>query len=42
MTVKRTSVFENALIWFGAGVSLAEIMTGTFLAPLGSLRDCCR
>ena len=35
MTVKRTSVFENALIWFGAGVSLAEIMTGTFLAPLG-------
>ena len=35
MTGKRTSVFENALIWFGAGVSLAEIMTGTFLAPLG-------
>lgn len=35
MTEKRTSIFDNALIWFGAGVSLAEILTGTFLAPLG-------
>lgn len=35
MSEKRTSIFENSLIWFGAGVSLAEIMTGTFLAPLG-------
>ena len=35
MQEKRTTIFENALIWFGAGVSLAEIMTGTFLAPLG-------
>ncbi len=33
--MKRTSVFENGLIWFGAGVSLAEIITGTYLAPLG-------
>lgn len=32
---KRTSVFENGLIWFGAGVSIAEIMTGTYFAPLG-------
>ncbi|WP_410497629.1 putative hydroxymethylpyrimidine transporter CytX [Chitinibacter sp. S2-10] len=24
-----------ALLWFGAAVSLAEILTGTFLAPLG-------
>ena len=32
---KRTSVFENGLIWFGAGVSLAEILTGTYFAPLG-------
>lgn len=32
---KRTSVFENGLIWFGAGVSIAEIVTGTYLAPLG-------
>lgn len=35
MGEKRTSIFDNALIWFGAGVSLAEILTGTFLAPLG-------
>ncbi|MBO5551500.1 MAG: cytosine permease, partial [Lachnospiraceae bacterium] len=33
-----TSVFENALIWFGAGVSLAEIQTGTYLASLGFLK----
>lgn len=31
----RTSVFDNALIWFGAGVSIAEILTGTYFAPLG-------
>lgn len=35
METKRTSVFENGLIWFGAGVSIAEILTGTYLAPLG-------
>ena len=35
MEEKRTSVFENGLIWFGAGVSIAEILTGTYLAPLG-------
>lgn len=32
---KRTSVFSNGLIWFGAGVSIAEILTGTYFAPLG-------
>ncbi len=32
---KQTSLFENGLIWFGAGVSIAEIMTGCYLAPLG-------
>ena len=32
---KRTSLFENGLIWFGAGVSIAEILTGTYIAPLG-------
>ena len=32
---KKTSVFSNSLIWFGAGVSLAEILTGTYFAPLG-------
>lgn len=35
MEAKRTSVFENGLIWFGAGVSIAEILTGTYFAPLG-------
>ncbi len=35
MTEKKTSLFENGLIWFGAGVSLAEILTGTYFAPLG-------
>ena len=32
---KKTSVVSNALIWFGAGVSIAEILTGTYFAPLG-------
>jgi len=32
---KKTSLFDNGLIWFGAGVSIAEILTGTYLAPLG-------
>ena len=27
--MKKTSTFQNGLIWFGAGVSLAEILTGT-------------
>ncbi|MDD6154173.1 MAG: putative hydroxymethylpyrimidine transporter CytX [Eubacteriales bacterium] len=35
MENKRTSVFENGLIWFGAGVSIAEMLTGTYFAPLG-------
>ncbi|MFR6259091.1 MAG: cytosine permease, partial [Anaerovoracaceae bacterium] len=35
---KGTSLFENGLIWFGAGVSLAEIITGTYLASLGFAR----
>ena len=35
MEERRTSVFENGLIWFGAAVSIAEIMTGTYIAPLG-------
>lgn len=32
---KKTSTFSNALIWFGAGVSIAEILTGTYFAGLG-------
>jgi purine-cytosine permease-like protein len=35
MSRKKTSLFDNGLIWFGAGVSLAEILTGTYIAPLG-------
>lgn len=35
MEEKRTSLFDNGLIWFGAGVSIAEILTGTYFAPLG-------
>lgn len=35
MKDKKTSLFANALIWFGAGVSIAEILTGTYFAPLG-------
>lgn len=27
--------FQSALVWFGAGVSIAEILTGTYFAPLG-------
>ena len=36
--MKKISTFQNALIWFGAGVSLAEILTGTSFAPLGMAR----
>jgi len=29
------SAGRSALIWFGAAVSIAEILTGTYFAPLG-------
>lgn len=35
---KKTSVFENSLIWFGAAVSIAEILTGTYFVSLGFLK----
>ncbi len=35
MTDNKTNLFENGLVWFGAGVSIAEILTGMALAPLG-------
>nr|WP_270363098.1 putative hydroxymethylpyrimidine transporter CytX [Eubacterium ramulus] len=35
MMEKRTSLLENGLIWFGAGVSIAEILTGTYFSSLG-------
>ncbi|MBP3912868.1 MAG: cytosine permease, partial [Lachnospiraceae bacterium] len=35
MMKNKTSVRANALIWFGAGVSIAEILTGTYFSTLG-------
>ena len=32
------TVFGSALIWFGAAVSIAEILTGSLIAPLGFSR----
>ena len=32
---RKLSAASSGLIWFGAGVSVVEILTGTFLAPLG-------
>ena len=34
MEERRTSVFENGLIWFGAAVSIAEILTGAYFAQI--------
>jgi putative hydroxymethylpyrimidine transporter CytX len=31
----KVSAFSQVLLWFGAAVSIAEIITGTLLAPLG-------
>ena len=35
MEQKKTSTLSNGLIWFGAGVSIAEILTGTYFGELG-------
>lgn len=35
MVKEKTSVLSNGMIWFGAAVSIAEIMTGALIAPLG-------
>ena len=35
---RKTSAFSNGLLWFGAGISIAEILTGMRLAPLGVVR----
>lgn len=35
MEGRKTSLFENGLIWFGAGISIAEILTGTYFSTLG-------
>lgn len=36
--IEKRSTAQNALIWFGAAVSIAEIYTGTLIAPLGLAR----
>lgn len=33
--MKRKKVLEDSLIWFGAAVSIAEIITGTYFSALG-------
>lgn len=35
---RKTSAFSNGLLWFGAEISIAEILTGMLLAPLGFVR----
>ena len=34
----KENMWGHSLIWFGAAVSIAEIMTGALLAPLGMWR----
>lgn len=36
--MEKESMWGHSLIWFGAAVSIAEIMTGAMLAPLGFWR----
>jgi putative hydroxymethylpyrimidine transporter CytX len=37
-STERTSSLSQALLWFGAAVSIAEILTGALLAPLGLVK----
>jgi len=38
MKGQKTSVLNNGLLWFGAAVSIAEILAGTYLSTLGFAR----
>jgi putative hydroxymethylpyrimidine transporter CytX len=38
MNGQKTSTLSSVLLWFGAAVSIAEIMTGAVFAPLGMWR----
>ncbi len=38
MKSEKTSLLGNGLLWFGAAISIAEILTGTFIAPLGFVK----
>ncbi len=33
--MRRTSVLSNMAVWLGASISVAEIMSGAYIAPLG-------
>ena len=35
MTEEKTSTVSNSWLWLGAAISISEILTGTFIAPLG-------
>lgn len=35
---EKVSIFSQVLLWFGAAVSIAEIITGALIAPLGLSR----
>ena len=34
-STQGTTLWENGLLWFGAALSIAEIQTGSYFAPLG-------
>jgi putative hydroxymethylpyrimidine transporter CytX len=41
MERSKDNIFSTTLIMFGSAISIAEILTGTFLAPLGFSRALC-
>ena len=41
MSTSTISPFNISLLWFGTAISIAEIMTGTLLAPLGMTYGFC-
>lgn len=38
LETEKTSLLGNGLLWAGAAISIAEILTGTFIAPLGFVK----
>ena len=36
--VKKTSLLNNSAVWLGASISVAEIMSGAYLAGMGLRR----
>lgn len=41
VSISKISSFNMSLLWFGTAVSIAEILTGTLLAPLGIVQGIC-